>query len=129
VAKADILRFITVEPSNQRVIEYISDKYSIPVTNGYISQIRKRALQTQMNYYNKSLDKVMTKKTRIHTNLLDILDKTTNLLKEYIEIGDIDLKDLTIILNTANRVYAEMTTATKNQPSIDKNIREEALKN
>jgi len=125
-AKADILRYINVEPSNQAVTEYVSDKYGISISAGYISQIRKKAIQTQMNYYNKELDKVLTKKTRINTNLLDILDKSVILVKKYLDLEDVDLKDLMSILNTINRVYSEMNANTKAATSIDANIRKEA---
>jgi hypothetical protein len=124
--KAELLRYVNVEPSNQKVVEYISNKYGVGLSTQYISQIRKKAMLQQLSYYNKELEKVLVKKTRIQNNLLDIQDRLVIQIKNIIANTDMNIKEIGNLLTIAHRVYTENQALHREKNTIDTNIKKEA---
>ena len=126
IQKADLMTYINVERSNQVVVEYINKKYDVGISPSYVSQIRKKMAFQQMDYMNKTLEKELTKKTRIKDNLLEVMDKAVVLLKKAVIQENLKPKEITEILNTVNRVYSETNSGSRGKESTMDAIRREA---
>lgn len=129
----EIINLINGGVTNEKILSIIDNKFSVSITSSRISQIKNRLRVTQLDYYNKDLEKKLIVKMNITDNMLDIIADSYTVIRKYIKDirangTQLTNRDITLINNvvaTTHRLYTDLVGDMDNKQTIDNNIQNE----
>jgi len=129
--KAELFTLVAnISLSNEQIQDSFGKKTGIQLSSSYISQVRAKANSVVLMGYTRQLEKVLTRKAKIYTDTLEIIDCATRALLKYIrkqekhDLRPDDIKQVLYIVDTVSRLYAMFEANKTHTTNVEHNIRQ-----